>query len=139
MSTPATDAITAIILERYPDTQAIYLFGSYGTGYEWPNSDVDIAVLLPPVEAKRVGQLALSDTRLALERALNKDVDLINLRQVSTVFQKEIVMADRRIFCIDPRSADEFELLALALYQKLNDERAEIVAEGLRSGKFLDI
>ena len=37
-----------IILESYPNTQAIYLFGSWGTEDEWPSSDVDIAVLLPP-------------------------------------------------------------------------------------------
>ncbi|MFN8473974.1 MAG: nucleotidyltransferase domain-containing protein [Anaerolineae bacterium] len=139
MLSQATDTIVTIILESYPNTQAIYLFGSYGTEYEWPDSDVDIAVLLPPIDAKRVGHLALSETRLALEQALNKDVDLVNLRQVSTVFQKEIVMADRRIYCADSRLADEFELLVIALYQKLNEERAEILAEGLRRKRFLDI
>ncbi|MBK6563551.1 nucleotidyltransferase domain-containing protein [Candidatus Amarobacter glycogenicus] len=35
-----------IILQHYPTTQAIYLFGSFGTADEWPTSDVDIAVLL---------------------------------------------------------------------------------------------
>ncbi len=133
------EGIVAILLDRYPNTRAIYLFGSYGTENEWPNSDVDIALLLPPVEAKRVGSLAMTDAHLALERFLNRDVDLVNLRQVSTVFQKEIVMADRRIFCADTRTADDFELLVLALYQKLNDERADILAEGLRRGSFYDL
>ena len=100
--------IIKIILERLPETQAIYLFGSYGTDDEWPNSDVDIAVLLPDEQAKEAGSLKLIKLCSKLERLLKKGVDLINLRLVSTVFQKEIVVADRRIFCADRYAADEF-------------------------------
>lgn len=126
-------SIIQIVLDHYPTTQAIYLFGSYGTDDEWPDSDVDIAVLLPPVEAKQVRTLVMSDLRFALERLLEKDVDLINVRRVSTVFQKEIVMADRRIFCADTYAADEFEMLVLSFYQKLNQERQEILDEFLKT------
>ena len=132
-------SIIQIILEHYPTVQAIYLFGSYNTEDEWPNSDVDIAVLLPYVEAKQVGSLMMSALRFALERLLKKDVDLINVREVSTVFQKEIVMADRRIFCTDVYTADEFEMLVLSFYQKLNQERAAVLAEGLHTGRFYDV
>jgi uncharacterized protein len=132
----ATDTVVRVILEHYPATQHIYLFGSYGTPDEWPTSDVDIAVLLPPVEAKQVGSLALSAAHLALERLLGRDVDLINLRRVSTVFQKEIIMADRRIYCAEAYATDEFEMLVLSFYQKLNQERADILADGLRTGRF---
>ncbi|SFE96858.1 Predicted nucleotidyltransferase [Nitrosomonas sp. Nm166] len=127
------------ILETYPDTQAIYLFGSWGTEYERPESDVDIAVLLPAPQAKKAGSLVLSDLHLALQAALDREVDLINLRQAPTVLQKEVVMAGRKIFCVPGTTVDEFELLVLALYQKLNEERAEILAEGLRSGRFYDL
>ena len=94
--------IVRIILDHYPAAQAVYLFGSFGTDDEWRDSDVDIALLLSPEEAKQAGHLTLRSVHLALEQLLSKDVDLINLRRVSTVFQKEIVMADRRIFCADP-------------------------------------
>ena len=47
-----TGHIVRTVLRHYPDTQAIYLFGSYGTENEWPDSDVDIALLLPPEQAK---------------------------------------------------------------------------------------
>ena len=133
------EAIVRIILQHYPAAQAIYLFGSYGTADEWPDSDVDIAMLLPPDEAKRAHPVAMSDLALALGHLLGKDVDLINLRQVSTVFQKEIIMADRRIYCANSYAADEFEMLVLSLYQKLNEERAEVLAEGLRSGRFYNV
>ncbi len=133
------EGIISTLLTAYPDTQAIYLFGSYGTENEWPDSDVDIALLLPPDEAKKVGTLMMGELRFALESFLKKDVDLINLRQVSTVFQKEIILAERRIFCADEYAADEFEMLVLSLYQKLNEERAEVLAEGLRSGRFYNV
>ncbi len=134
-----TATIIHTVLAHYPTAQAIYLFGTYGTPDEWPNSDVDIALLLPPEEAKRAGHMALGNAHVALERLLGKDVDLINLRQVSTVFQKEIIMAERRIYCADAYAADEFEMLVLSYYQKLNEERADVLAEGLRSGRFYNV
>lgn len=131
--------IIDVVLAHYPAVQAIYLFGSYDTEQEWPNSDVDMALLLPPVIARKAGSLALDPLVFNLERLLGKPVDLINLRQVSTVFRKEIIMADRRIACRDQYAADEFEMLTLSFYQKLNQERREVLAEGLRSGRFYNV
>ena len=124
------------VLSDYPDTQAIYLFGSWGTEDEWPSSDVDMAVLLPPPRAKAVDFWGWNDLAMRLGSIAHKSVDLLNVRRVSTVFQKEVIMADRRIFCADEYAADEFEMLTLSFYQKLNQERAEVLAEGLRSGRF---
>jgi predicted nucleotidyltransferase len=121
--------ITRIILDQYPATQAIYLFGAHGTADEWPDSDVDIAVLLPPVEAKRTGLMVMDEARVALERMFHKDVDLINLRLVSTVFQKEIVFTGRRIYCADVYAAAEFEMLVLSFYQRLKEQTREILDE----------
>ena len=131
--------LVQLILQSWPDTQAIYLFGSWGTEYERPESDMDIAVLLPPQRAKKAGSLLLTDLHQAMQAMVNKEVDLINLRQVPTVLQKEIVMTGRRLFNAPGTAADEFEMLVLSLYQKLNEERAEILAEGLRSGRFYNI
>ena len=132
-----TDVIVRSILEHYPTAQAIYLFGTYGTADEWPDSDVDIAVLLAPQQAKATGFLALSALRFELESSLKKEVDLINLRRVPTVLQKEVIVADRRIYQADEYAADEFEMLTLSYYQKLNEERAEIVKDALATGRFI--
>jgi len=132
-------AIVPTVLTHYPDVQAIYLFGSYGTEDEWPNSDLDIALLLPPEISKRVGQMMTSPLRSALSIRLGREVDLLNARQVSTVFQKEIVMAERRFYTANTYAADEFEVRTLSAYQKLNQERAEVLAEGIRSGRFYDV
>lgn len=135
MTQESTEALIERIVEAYPETQAIYLFGSYGTKAEWPTSDVDIAVLLPPETAKRVGSLSLSDLRVSLERRLHRDVDLVNLRLASTVFQKEVVAAERRIYCADDYATAEFEMLVLSFYQKLNYERREILKAFRETGR----
>ncbi|MGQ0595163.1 MAG: nucleotidyltransferase domain-containing protein [Gammaproteobacteria bacterium] len=75
MSAPGD--IVRTVLSHYPDTQAIYLVG--GTENEWPDSDVDIALLLPPDEAKASRMLAMSPLCSELGSLFEKPVDLINL------------------------------------------------------------
>jgi predicted nucleotidyltransferase len=129
-------AIIQTVLEHYPDTQAVYLFGSYITDERLPESDVDIALLLPPKEAKKAGSLMMNDLRFILESLLKINVDLVNLRQVSTVLQKEVINADCRIYSGNTYAAEEFEMLVMSQYQKLNEERAGIIEEALASGRF---
>lgn len=129
-------AILDTILEHHPDVQAIYLYGSHNTEYERPDSDVDIGLLLPPLRAKVVGSLFQDDVHAALERVLRKDVDLINLRLASTVLQIQILAAERRVYTGDAYAAAEFEMLTLSFYQKLNEERAGIIAEALKTRRF---
>ena len=131
-----TDIITNAVLEHYPDLQGIYLFGSFGTEDEWPDSDVDIALLFKPEAAKQERLLAMSGCSAALASLLHKEVDLLNARLVSTVFQKEIVMNGRLIYCGDRSAVDEFEMLTLSKYQKLNEERQDIVDAALSDGRF---
>jgi predicted nucleotidyltransferase len=127
--------IIKTVLKHYPEVQAIYFFGTYGTDDQWTGSDVDIALLLKHQQAKAVGTLVMSDLRFELERLLKKDVDLINLRLVPTVLQKEIIAANRRIYTADKYAADEFDMLTISYYQKLNEERAEILEEIMTSGR----
>ena len=131
--------IIDIICAYLPDVRAIYLFGTWGTKDEWPDSDIDIALLLNPDKAKKTGLSAMSNLRVALESALEKEVDLINISMVSTVFQKEIIITGRRIYCADEYGTDEFEMVALSLYQKLNAERGAILEEALKCGRFYNL
>ncbi len=124
--------ITETVLRHYPTVQGIYLFGSYAAGNTWPDSDVDVALLLPPAQAKR--SLALSPCHLELAETLHKEVDLVNLRQVSTVFQMEIIYG-KLLYCADRYAVDEFEMLTLSYYQKLNEERREILEAFYETGR----
>jgi predicted nucleotidyltransferase len=129
--------IVKTVRSCYPEVEAIYLFGSYLTPDQQPDSDVDIAVLLPHKKAKLVKNLAMSDCRDALETVLKRTVDLINLRMVNTVFQNEIIQHGRIIYQQNEYAVDEFEMLVLSFYQKLNEERAGILQDILESGRIL--
>ena len=114
---------------------AIYLFGTYGTAEEWPESDVDIAVLLPPEDARQKPHLMLTPCHYALADALGKPVDLVNARRVSTVLQKEIVQSGRLLYSGNATAVAEFELLTLSFYQKLNEERQDILSSFEATGR----
>ena len=119
--------IICTIMENFPNVQAVYLFGSFDTENEWPNSDIDIGLLLHPSQAKETSHLILNSCRMALSDYTRKDVDLVNIRQVSTVFQKEIIATGRLLYCADRYAVDEFEMLVLSYYQKLNQERRKLL------------
>ena len=133
------DSIIKVVLEYYPNAQGIYLFGSYMTEDEWPDSDVDIALLLPPGKAGKERTLAMNECSIALANLLGKDVDLLNARTVSTVFQKEIISKGRLLYCADQYAVDEFEMLTISYYQKLNEERADIISSALADGRFINV
>jgi predicted nucleotidyltransferase len=124
-----TEFIIKTVAYYYPCVQGIYSFGSYQTDTEWPDSDVDIAVLLPYPDAKYERLMVVSKCRYRLEDILKKDVDLVNIRLASTVFQFQIVSTGRLIYTADERAVNEFEMLAISLYQKLCEERRGILEE----------
>ena len=119
--------IISAIVDCYPGVQGIYLFGSFGTEYERPDSDVDLALLLSPMEVGKETDLQTSSCRASLVKLLRRDVDLVNMRRVSTVFQKEIIVNGRLIYCADRYAVEEFEMLVLSLYQTINEERRGIL------------
>jgi len=123
------DTIRRILLEAFPDAQAIYHFGSTARGEDAPGSDIDLALLLPYATAKQSDSLVLLDVSARLTRALGRDLDLINVREVSTVFQMEILRTGQVIDCADDRARLEFEMRTLSGYFKLNEERADILRQ----------
>lgn len=128
------EPLITLIRGYFPALQAIYLFGSVATGHQGPESDVDLGVLLGPRDAKAAGSLLGSELQCDLEALLGRKVDLLNLRLVPTVLQKEVISAECRIYEGDRYATEEFEMLTLSLYQKLNEERKEIVAGALAEG-----
>lgn len=125
----STQAIIATVCAHFPNVQAIYLYGSFGAPNARPDSDVDIGLLFAQEEARAAGGMAMHPLRIDLEDALQRDIDLVNLRLADTVLCKEVVANERRIFCQDQTAADTFEMYTLSLYQKLNEERADILAD----------
>ena len=120
---------------EFPDVQAIYVYGSVASGTERADSDVDIGLLLPPSRAKELGSLALSSAKIDLESVAGREVDLVNLRRTSIVLQKEAIANGARVYTGDQYAAEVYEMLVLSLYGKLNEERAEILADVARTGR----
>lgn len=130
-----TESILATIRRHHPGYQALYLFGSYDTEWQRPDSDVDLAMLLPPDPGAAPVTLGMSELRVELEELLHRTVDLVDLRQASTVLRHQVVTTGRRLATPDPRAADEFEMLTLSYYQALNYERREILEQFRKTGR----
>jgi uncharacterized protein len=129
--------IISMVLKHCPGVCGIYLFGTYGTRDERSDSDLDLALLFLPEEARKVQSQAFSACRDELESIAGRSVDLISLREANAVFQNEIVTEGRLIYSANPSDTDDFEMNSLSAWQKLNEERAAILEDVLASGRVL--
>ncbi len=129
------DSVIVALKRQWPELEAIYLFGSWGSIDQHAESDLDVAVLLPV--GLTLDFEAWSNTRFELQKLVGCPVDLINLREASTVFQKEITWKGKRILTANPYHVAVFESLAMSLYQKLNEERRGILAQIQQTGSVL--
>ncbi|MCW2278844.1 type VII toxin-antitoxin system MntA family adenylyltransferase antitoxin [Heliophilum fasciatum] len=90
------EAIKRYFAEQ-PIVFAAYLFGSYGTEYQTPQSDVDIAVL---VDNETVNDI---DKQLELECRISDilgtdDVDVLFLNQASLLMQYKVLRTGRLLY-----------------------------------------
>lgn len=123
MQTEIVELVVREIVKEYPNLLAIYLFGSFGSQFETEESDLDLALLLDkPTDPVKLWNLA---QRLA--KKIRRDVDLIDLKRASTVFQFEIITNGELIFCTNQELCDKFKDLVYSMYVRFNDERQEIV------------
>lgn len=120
---------------EWPDLMAVYLFGSAAKGLERPGSDLDIAALGRSVPGKSTPALTRR-LGLAMALKLGVDVDLVDLGVASTILQKEVIAEGRRLWSADEFETEMFEIRVYSYYQKLNEERADIIADGIRTGRF---
>jgi len=123
------------IRKAFPGVQAVWLFGSTACGQAGADSDVDLAVLLPP--GVRAGPFELLGLRASLAESIGRDVDLVSLREAPAAFANEIVSHGRRIWEGSSRDPEEFEMHVLSLWQKLNEERAGILEDVASTGRIL--
>ena len=84
--------IFEIIQSHFPDVQAVYLFGTYGTEDERPDSDVDIIVELAEPTFDHY-----MDLKFRLEEVLKRPVDLVMADtvkpRIKPKIEREIVYA----------------------------------------------
>jgi predicted nucleotidyltransferase len=122
--------ILAAVREALPRVRRVYLFGSRAIGEEWPDSDLDLAVVLDgpadPVSLWMAGEDIAS--------RLDVDVDLIDLLTADTLLKHQIVTTGKRLFAADPLDAERYEIFILNDMMDLNEIRAPLIADIKRRG-----
>lgn len=105
------------------DLEIVYLFGSAAAGEMRDDSDVDIAFLsntsYDPMDIFLLGQ--------EIATQVGREVDLVQLRDSSTVFQKEVIFKGDVLWQKSQFITDQFEMVVMKKYQRLNEERAGIL------------
>jgi predicted nucleotidyltransferase len=125
--------ITLHLTSKLPQLQAIYLFGSESAGEAKSDSDIDIAIL----SKSNIAKHDLFTLQSELELLLNKDVDLVNLRTCSEVFQAQVIYKGSRIYN-HKESLKEVELFEDRVFQSylyLKENIRPILEETKNSGQ----
>jgi predicted nucleotidyltransferase len=124
------DAARDALVARLPHLWAIYVFGSFARGDEWPSSDLDLAVLLPPGE--RIGDLF--DVMSEVSTKVNRDVDLIDLRNASDVLRSEVLGEGHALFVSAPDAVLDWEASAISRQARHREEIRDILLDFRRTG-----
>ncbi|MEE8587411.1 MAG: nucleotidyltransferase domain-containing protein [Acidobacteriota bacterium] len=116
--------------QSLPELLAVYAFGSRAQGTANRDSDLDLAVLAEgkadPVELwKLAGDLA---------GIAGCTVDLLDLRQASTVMQHQIITSGRRLWTKDVQ-APLYESFILSEKTALDTARAGLLEDICREGR----
>jgi|ASRP01.1.fsa_nt_gi predicted nucleotidyltransferase len=117
--------ITQIILEKLKDIdkKIVYIFGSYAKKENTKDSDIDIAFY----SENEYDSFEIFLLAQEISAKIKKEVDLVQLKKSSTVFQKEVVENGIYIYEKSSTEREKFELLVYKKYFKLNEERKEII------------
>lgn len=128
ISEPLTQ-VTSTIRTAFPNTLAIYLFGSRANGTANSDSDLDLAVLV----AGYAEPLQLWDISNDLAEIAGCDVDLLDMRAASTVMQYQILQTGRRLWA-NKLEADLFECFVLNEKLYFDQSRAGLLADIQKRG-----
>lgn len=116
------EKIKKIILKRI-EAEFIYIFGSYASGLQNSQSDIDIAFY----SKKAYSSYDIFILAQKLSSELGREIDLVQMKESSTVFQKEIISKGKIIFEKNRLEREKIENLILKKYIKLNEERKKII------------
>ncbi|WP_052772104.1 type VII toxin-antitoxin system MntA family adenylyltransferase antitoxin [Vibrio mexicanus] len=96
-----------------------YLFGSFATGRNHQNSDIDIA-FLPTIP---MSDIQIWDFKQSLSQHLQHEVDLVNLMTCNTVLRMQIATEGKKLLG-NGFDFDKFEVETYRMYQDLQMSRA---------------
>ena len=103
------------------EAQLVYVFGSSGTAYERPDSDVDVAVLFPqPLSFEERVDLV---TRLG--DATGRTVDLVDLASADPIIRRQVIATGTVVHVGDQAARSRFEMKTLSEYADLKIDRRD--------------
>jgi uncharacterized protein len=118
------------VLQALPEALAIYVYGSHARGHARPDSDLDVAVLLPPDQPP----FDLLDTVSRISAKVGRSVDLVDLRRASDVLRREVLEHGVAAYQADPDRVLEWEAQAMTRYGHYRREVAPILDAFDRTG-----
>ena len=97
------------------DILAVYIFGSYGTEYQTPLSDVDFAVLFKQeAEINLMREMEIMSQITLITKV--EDIDLVNLNQAPVLLQHKAIKEGKLIFEREENKVSEFIEYVLTYY-----------------------
>lgn len=125
-----TGPIVSRIKGWFPDLFSIYAFGSQVQGTAGPESDLDLAILVPGYVSPQL----LWERSGTLADLAGCPVDLIDLRAASTVMQYQVITTGRVLWSVG-LNAGLFESYVLSEKLELDIARAGLLADIARDGR----
>ncbi len=109
--------------QNVPNINAAFVYGSIAAGNEQSHSDIDIALLLT---GERLDFKGRSHIIHDLMQLLDRDIDLVSLKEVSSVLQVQILKKGKLLFCKDKSQLTRFQVKAVREYLDLKKIRKPI-------------
>ncbi len=125
------DTCISTIKEEFPSATGVWLFGSTASKDSTVASDIDLAILLP----QKADSLKLWQCAQSIAGKVDKDIDLVDLLEASTVFCAQVMQNGKLVYFADKFKCDMFELQALSSYLRFNEERKELLDDIKSRGK----
>jgi uncharacterized protein len=113
--------VARVVEEIFPEALGVWVYGSFPQGRARRGSDLDIAIL----PDRPIDRWERFERAQDVAARLHRDVDLINLREVSPVLRFEVVSRGIRVGARDGYAADVFETAAIKMFQRLNESQRE--------------
>jgi predicted nucleotidyltransferase len=116
--------VRAALEHALPQAWAAYVYGSAARGDDWPDSDLDVAVLPPPCGRGFPDLLGLM---AELSNVAGRDVEVVDLREAGGDLVHEVLRDGQPLFVREPDAVLEWEAEQMSDYADFNPRRAAIL------------
>ena len=117
--------IIDLLKKMIPDLLGIYVFGSYADNTSTADSDIDIAFLT----YSKISAIKKWEIQEELASVLAIDVDLIDLKDATTILRTEVIEKGKLIYAVDSTEIGQFEMTTYSMYADLNESRMDILTD----------